>query len=266
VRLFLVDGWTLSRPPAPGDTVALGREESRHLVTVLRAGPGEPIRLADGRGRFLDGVIARAVAAGAAVTVTAVREDPRETRPPRLELACALVKGQHFEWVLEKATELGVHAVRPLLAERGVVRPGPLRRRRWEALLRAATKQAGRAYLPRLHEPIAVAALVSGLSDTRLFYGEEEARRPEDHPAAASPRGLAALGVDDLLARPGPPCATLLWAVGPEGGWSDAERDLLSAAGCAVRLGPHRLRTETAALAGLFVLQGLRERLAPAAS
>jgi 16S rRNA (uracil1498-N3)-methyltransferase len=255
VRLFLLDGRSLSRPPEAGDVVTLDPEESRHLVSVLRARPGDPIQLADGRGRYLDGVVARASAAGATVTLTAARDDPWETAGPRLELACALVKGQRFEWALEKAVELGAHAIQPLLAERGVVLPGLMRRRRWASLLRAATKQAGRSFVPELGEPVALAALVAHLGDKRLFYGEEEARRGDDPARATAPEGpLGAIG----------PCAALVWTVGPEGGWSDGERALLAAAGTPVRLGPHRLRTETAAMAGLVLLQSARERLAAA--
>lgn len=271
MRLFLVDDD--AGAIEAGATVRLGAAETRHLVTVLRAVPGSPVHLADGRGRFLEGELLAAEGGRARIAVRTVRSDPAETRPPRLWLACGVVKGARQEWALEKAVELGAHAVQPLRCERAVVAPGAGRQERWRAIVRAAAKQAGRALVPEVLPPRTLAEFLAGLHETAVYYGEEAARGAADGVAAdaAADGAAAALALDAVLAggglAAGRPPAALVWAVGPEGGWSGGERRQLIAAGAVpVRLGPHRLRTETAAAAGLAALQALRERLAGARS
>lgn len=284
MRLFLLDDD--AGAIEAGATVRLDAGETRHLVTVLRAVPGSPVHLADGRGRFLAGELLAVEGGRARIAVRAVRSDPAETRPPRLWLACGVVKGARQEWALEKAVELGAHAVQPLRCERAVVAPGAGRQERWRTIVRAAAKQAGRALVPELLPPRTLAEFLAGLGEAAVYYGEEAARGAPDAAANGAADGAAdavardgapgapvvvaaALALDAVLAGGGlaaeRPLAALVWAVGPEGGWSDGERRQLIAAGAVpVRLGPHRLRTETAAAAGLVALQALRERLADA--
>ena len=288
MRLFLLDDD--AGAIEAGATVRLDAGETRHLVTVLRAVAGSPVHLADGRGRFLAGELLAVEGGRARIAVRAVRPDPAETRPPRLWLACGVVKGARQEWALEKAVELGAHAVQPLRCERAVVAPGAGRQERWRTIVRAAAKQAGRALVPALLPPRTLAEFLAGLGEAAVYYGEEAARGAPDAAASGAADGAAdgaanaaardgapgapvvvaaALALDAVLAGGGlaverPPPA-LVWAVGPEGGWSDSERRQLIAAGAVpVRLGPYRLRTETAAAAGLVALQALRERLADA--
>jgi len=235
-----------SRPPRAGDRVTLDPEETRHLRTVLRGGRDAELVLVDGRGLRMT---ARA-AAGAGpdvLEILTVRTDPGETAPPRLVLACAMVKGRRFEWVLEKAVELGAHAVVPLRTERGVVEAGGGRRSRWESILKSALKQSGRATLPDLPPPAAPDEVLAGAAGEPVLYG-------------AVPGEAAAVPWTDLLAEvPSATPASLTLLVGPEGGWSDGERTRLEAGGARpVGLGPHVLRTETAALVGLAALQALR--------
>jgi 16S rRNA (uracil1498-N3)-methyltransferase len=261
LRLFLLEESDAARPPRPGDRVRLGADESHHLARVLRTPPGAPVRLADGHGRFVDGELVALRDGRAEVAVLAVRDDPRELRPPRLELACAVVKGARFDGGLEKAVELGAHAVRPLRTARAVVDPGEGRHARWAAVVRAAAKQSGRSLVPVVHPVADFAVGLAALAGARLFYGEEASR--EAVPGAGDAPG-AALGVAQLIALGGG-VATLAWLVGPEGGWSDGERAALAAAGARpVRLGPHVLRTETAVAAGLVLLQAAREAAAGA--
>ncbi len=257
MRLFLLPAGAAGTSPGPGDEVVLGADETHHLTRVLRAAAGAPVLLADGSGRFLDGELVAVRGGRAVVRVRAVRDDPWERDGPRIVLACGLVKGPRFTWALEKAVELGAHAIRPLRTARAVIDPGEGRQGRWEAVVRAAAKQAGRSLVPEVHGVDTLAGCLAALPGARLFYGEEEARR--DAPdGAGAPR--PALDAPALL-RAGVAARDLLvWVVGPEGGWTDAERRLLSEAGAAaVRLGPHRLRTETAVAAGLVLLQALRE-------
>jgi 16S rRNA (uracil1498-N3)-methyltransferase len=150
--------------------------------------------------------------------------------------------------VLEKAVELGAHRIVPLRTERGVVAARPGRESRWRTLLVSALKQSGRALLPELAPAADLAALLAEEPGGPLLFG-------------AVPGEAAAVAWTELLApapRPLPPTLTLL--VGPEGGWTPAERAAMAAHGArAVGLGPHVLRTETAAVAGLAALQALRQ-------
>jgi 16S rRNA (uracil1498-N3)-methyltransferase len=163
-------------------------------------------------------------------------------------LGCAVVKGRRFEWVLEKAVELGAHRIVPLRTERGVVTARPGKQSRWQSLLVAALKQSGRALLPELAPTAELGDLLDEGRPGLTLFG-------------SVPGETEAVPWTDLLhpvPRPLPPRLTLL--VGPEGGWTPAERGLLREGGArAVGLGPHVLRTETAAVAGLAALQALRQ-------
>ena len=256
MRLFLLPAGA-AVTPAPGDEFTLGADETHHLTRVLRAAPGAAVLLADGRGRFLDGELVAVRGGRAVVAVRAVRDDPWERDGPRLVLACGLVKGPRFTWALEKAVELGAHAIRPLRTGRAVIDPGEGRLGRWEAVVRAAAKQAGRSLVPEVHPADTLAGCLAALPGARLFYGEEETRRESP---GGGPDGRPTLDAAALLQDGAAERDVLVWVVGPEGGWTDAERQALVAAGAAaVRLGPHRLRTETAAAAGLVLLQAVRE-------
>lgn len=241
-------------PPLPGDVVDLDREESHHLQGVLRGAGSRDWCLVDGLGRRYT---ARAVGSGRdpRFEIIGVEVDPREEAGPRLTLACAVVKGRHFELVIEKAVELGAHRLLPLVTERGVIEPGSGRRTRWEAILRSALKQSGRCRLPELGEPVSLSAALAACAGDRLHAGCAPAERDLLPPA----RGAAA----------GSPVATDRFAlfIGPEGGWTPAEAAQLAAAGARpLDLGPFTLRTETAAIAGLAVLRALAGAPDPAGS
>jgi 16S rRNA (uracil1498-N3)-methyltransferase len=279
LHFFLLDVQPQRQLPGVGDVVLLSAEESHHLFHVLRGGRTDPVNLIDGNGRYYRGVLLGKQNRCARLRIDAAWDDPGEVCEPRLALACALVKGRHFEWALEKATELGVHVIWPLRTERSVVLPGEGRQQRWLGLLRAALKQSGRSYLPRLQPVIDLRACLEKLHEALVVYGD--VADPAGDNNAITPTSVRALLEEDYLAaqpeggaaaapagggRTGVASAPpfLAWVVGPEGGWSDDERHLLSSSGArAVSLGPHRLRTETAAVAGLSLLQVLRERWLP---
>lgn len=232
-------------PPRPGARVVLDREESHHALTVLRRAERDPVALVDGEGGRFTARLADRDGKLAVLEILTSAHDESEVAAPRLCLACGVVKGRHWEWVLEKSVELGVHRLVPLLTEHGVVEPREGRRERWLAVMRAALKQSHRAWLPELDEPATLAAFLKERPAGPLWFG-------------AVP--------DERLAEPAEPAAPaaaawLTAAVGPEGGWSSAERAALLGSGAEVLdLGPHVLRTETAAAASLVVLQGLRRR------
>jgi 16S rRNA (uracil1498-N3)-methyltransferase len=214
--------------PAPGPATLRG-EVAHHLATVLRVRAGERLVLGDGHGRQSEAEVLRVQARAVAVTVA-----PSAAVPPlplRLHLAFAPPRLLRAEWLFEHGTEVGVAVFRPLLTER--TRPQAGRIDRWRKLVRAAAGQCDRAHLPEVHEPCPLAQFL-------------------DEPALPPRRLLAAPGA------PPPPAVAageLVLLVGPEGGFAEAEQQLVSARGFApVGLGPLVLRTETAAVVGAALL------------
>ena len=248
--------------PAPGERVALDPAESRHLVRVLRARPGDTVWLTDGAGHRCRARLETADPAAAALLVEAVAREAAELARPRLVLACGIVRDQRFTWALEKAVEVGAHAVVPLLTARGVVAPRGGKADRWRRHLAEAVKQSGRAWLPELAAPRTLADWLADAGDTTcVLFGLSRLRRSSD-PGSGEPWWEARELPQRLAADPrARAAARWAWVVGPEGGWRDDEVALLRRHGRAVRLGPHRLRTETAAVAGLVWLAAARERL-----
>ena len=229
--LFLVDAL-----PA-GDDAVLDGPEGRHAATVKRLRAGEGLLLADGRGG-----LAHAVVTTVAKDALQLEIVDRRTLPapaPRVLLAQALVKGDRGELAVELATEAGVDAVLPWRAARCVARweTGPRGEKalaRWRTAAREAAKQARRAWVPTVEEPVTTTALAGRVAAVRAALVLHE----------SATDGLATV---DL-----PADGDLLLVVGPEGGIADDELDALVAAGArAVRLGPEVLRASTAAAVAL---------------
>lgn len=226
-----------------GDLV-LGASARGHLVRVLRLGAGDRVVVFDGAGREADGVIQ---AVGGQRVQIAVESLRRIQRPagPRLRLLAGLLKADKMEWVVQKATELGVDEILPVATTRSVMRLDEDRSaRRHERLCRIsreAARQSGRPFVPRLHP-------VHSLEDALARVGEQdrgfvlwESERPDRG------RGLARK-LDDV--PPGARSVVLL--VGPEGGLTSEEVALGRARGMEVAsLGAAILRAETAALAAV---------------
>lgn len=240
--------------PLPGDQVSLDRDESHHLFTVLRGGRDPELELVDGRGHRMTGRLCGREGKTAQVEILTMTIDQEEFREPRLAVACAVVKGKRFEWALEKAVELGAHDFIPLETDHGVIDPRQAKRERWRTIMTSALKQSGRSWLPVLSEPLPVMDVLDRCSGGPVYFGAS----PED---GAAIQGGAPFwtGILDEGKGGAPVQITLL--IGPEGGWSAAEISQLSQAGArSFSMGPHVLRTETAALAGLTILQALRDR------
>lgn len=213
--------------PAISDGVLLVEgEEHRHL-TVARAQAGEPVEVFDGAGTVWPGVVIRTTRAGTAIRVGPARRVPASGTA--IVLAQAVIRNAAFDWILEKAVELGVARVVPFRAERSN-ETGRGRERRWERILVAATKQSKQYRVPDL-EPL------------RSF---EEVLRIE----AASKVVFSEHGGGKLKAAlQGAP---VLCLVGPEGGWTPPELELIEHAGFrSVHFGQRVLRAETAALVGV---------------
>lgn len=198
-----------------GPVVALAPEADHHLRRVLRLRDGAPVSVTDGRGATADAVLgSRGLEVGAWSVSPA---------PPRVVLWAAIGKGSRFDLVVEKATELGVAAIRPLLCARGE-RHEP-RAQRWAAIARSAVEQSRGAWLPEVGEPVALEDALAAARGVLL------------HPGAGGGAPLI------MAARP---CHV---AVGPEGGFTDSEVEMAFDSEWNVcGLGPRVLRTETAAL------------------
>ncbi len=216
--------------------------EAHHMVKVFRARPGEVVGLFDGTGRRWRGVVACV-----GTTVRVERLEPLPENEPSLEihLVQAVPKGERWEWILEKGTELGVSVFHPVVTRRTVVRvprhKAAARQGRWQRIAEAAVRQCERGRIPRV-EPLRDLA---GALQTLGPPGSDERRIVwSERSGCALPAGP----------EPGPRRVVL--AVGPEGGWDPEELGCLERAGFVrAGLGPRILRSETAALVGVAVVQ-----------
>jgi 16S rRNA (uracil1498-N3)-methyltransferase len=228
-----------------GDRASLAGEELRHARSVLRLSKGDEATLLDGAGGIYR---ARFLGSGRSDGEMEIISCALEPPPPlAITLALALLKGDRFEWALQKACELGAAGFIPLVCERGEARPSrgcaageDTRLARWRRIAAAACKQSGRARFPIISPPLPLSGLAPSAFARTVVLWEEEAARPLG----------AALGEG--------PLASVLLVVGPEGGFSPREMESLTAGGAvAARLGPRVLRAETAAVAGAALVQYL---------
>jgi 16S rRNA (uracil1498-N3)-methyltransferase len=224
----------------PGTRVALRGSAASHVTRVLRLRPGDALTLFNGRGGEYPGSIDKSHAGEVTVAVGEERTVERES-PVALTLAQGVSRGERMDLVVQKATELGVSCIVPLLTERSVVRLDVQQAARkvahWRGIAIAACEQSGRNRVPEVATPLALREFVrdAARAGARLLLS----------PAAP-------LRLDDVP----PPVTQATVLIGPEGGLSESEEQLARAAGFTpVRLGPRVLRTETAAIAALTLLQ-----------
>lgn len=233
----------LSLPLPPTGACVVAGEPAHRIARVLRLRPGDTVRLFDGSGREVETIIGQ-VRPGA-VTVSIIAELPPEAPEPQLHLYQALIRPNRYEWLLEKATELGATTITPVITERCQVRAtelGRARAARWSRIVAEAAEQCGRRTLPRLGEPQLLAAALTEASGLLLLPWEAERIR-------AAPLGEA-------LGRQHPRPDTVSILIGPEGGFTRLEAEAALARGALpVSLGRRVLRAETAALAALAITQ-----------
>jgi 16S rRNA (uracil1498-N3)-methyltransferase len=218
-------------PPENFDrqSVALDAEEARHLRDALRLRAGDEAFVFDGAGREFRCVVAEKATLNLLEEVAPAQPES----PLALTLGAALLKGEKFDLVVQKATELGVARVMPLVTQRADVRDGARRVERWRRVALAAAKQAGRAVVPEIAECANFADVLAQRWPARVMFAE---------------RGGAALPLTQATAA----CAL----VGPEGGWADEEIAAARDEGWQiVTLGGRILRAETAALVAVTLLQ-----------
>jgi len=231
-------------PLSPDTVLRLPPGPAQHLARVLRLGAGAALRLFDGRGGEHAGVI-EAVHRDQ-VTVRVGAHDPVERESPlQIVLLQGLARGEKMDLVLQKATELGVTAIVPVQMARSTVRldanQAEAKRRHWQSVVISACEQCGRNTVPQVSMPQAFAQALSATAAHRLILAPEE----------------SALGIAEWMATAGlEQGQRVALLVGPEGGFDAAEVAAATAAGFVTcRLGPRVLRTETAGLATLAILQ-----------
>jgi 16S rRNA (uracil1498-N3)-methyltransferase len=225
---------------APAAELALPEAAAAHVARVLRLGAGDPITLFDGTGMDFP---ARILAAGKrSVTVTVGAGVPVANESPlAITLLQGIGRGPRMDLVLQKATELGVQSIHPLTTSRTVVRldadRSDQRMGHWQRILVSAAEQCGRSRLPALAAPADLATALDAVAHLPWRFVLDPTAPP------GLPSGFAGAGAVAVL-------------VGPEGGLAPEEHARVRAAGfVGLRLGPRILRTETAPLAALSVLQ-----------
>jgi 16S rRNA (uracil1498-N3)-methyltransferase len=221
-------------PLGAGASVELDAGQVNYLGNVMRLGAGEHVLLFDGvSGEW----IARIADAGRKRMTLAVEDRTREReKVPDCWLAFAPVKRAQTDWLVEKATELGIARLLPVVTQRTIVERVKLERLR--AIAIEAAEQCSRTSVPGIDDPLPLASFLKGQAARTLYFADE---------AGGEPAAKAF--------KPGP--ATIL--TGPEGGFTDEERAAIRAApgAVAISLGPRILRAETAALAAVTTYMAL---------
>lgn len=216
-------------------SVTLTADEARHLREVLRLKPGDAVSVFDGEGKEFRARVAQARREFAELELDEEIAPASPESPLRITLAVALLKGEKFDLVVQKATELGVTKIVPLMTRFADIKlrdesDASKRVVRWQRIALEAAKQSGRAVVPEVSLPVAVSSV---FSEGCLLFSEREGH------------GLTQIDTDRVTA-----------IVGSEGGWADEELEQARAAGAQiVTLGGRILRAETAAITVTALLQ-----------
>jgi 16S rRNA (uracil1498-N3)-methyltransferase len=226
-RRLLVDSLTVGRIQLPAD-------QAHHARDVLRLGVGDEVELFTADGQLAAGRIAEVSTAGVTVAVAKIRT---QRAGLALTIASAVPKGARADWMIEKLSELGVARFVPLMTERSVVHPeGKNKIDRWQRLAAEAAKQSRRAGVMKIEPLTPVEVMLTTTSGLAAYLSTA--------PGALPPSSIFHS-----------PSSSLTLLIGPEGGWSDAERTAFAARDLTpLTLGATILRVETAAIAAAAVV------------
>jgi 16S rRNA (uracil1498-N3)-methyltransferase len=218
-------------------------EDARHLTRVLRVEPGQQYEISDNHAAYLAEI---AEARGERVVFRIIEPLPAPHPQAPITLLASIVKFDRFEWIVEKSTELGVERIVPVAAtrtEKGLFDASGKRTERWLRIARESSQQSRRVRMPAILPAVRFDRAIAETAEYRCLLDEGF---PD---VTQAPPLLATLPTERTAADR---IAVLL---GPEGGWTDAERQLAVASGWrAASLGPNILRTETAAVAAIAIL------------
>lgn len=233
-------------------TATIVGAQAEHLARVLRAEPGMEADVVAG-GHVFHAQITTVALAGedSEVRFNLLAELLADPALP-VTLVMAIYKFDRMEWAIEKATELGVAAVAPVVAQRTdkhLVQAATKRAERWRRIALEASQQARRSDVPSIHDPVSLVQYVRMPSaSTRIVLAEQERTT------------TLRFSVEEAIAAAREDAPALEIALGPEGGWAPAEEALFDANGWrAASLGPRILRAETAAIAALAVVASCLE-------
>ena len=231
----------IEQPLAVGSEIALPEDVAAHLLRVLRLQAGDACVLFNGDGHDYDARISALGKRDARAQIVDVRHLDNES-PLRITLLQGIARGEKMDWILQKATELGVARILPVMSERSEVKLDAQRADKrlahWRGIVVSACEQSGRATVPEIAAPQALAQAAAQRAG-RGFILDPFA---DDTLSSLHDTGLRECTI----------------AIGPEGGWSPRDREQLIAAGYeGLRLGPRVLRTETAGIAAIAALQAL---------
>ena len=229
-------------------TATLVGAQAEHMPRVLRAQPGMEADVVAGGHVFHAQV---AAVAGDEVRFNLIAELEADPALP-VTLVMAVYKFDHMEWAIEKATELGVAAVAPVIArrtEKHLAEAAAKRVQRWRRIVHDAAQQSRRSDVPLIHDPVPLAVRLREASEaTRIVLAEQERTTTLRH------------ALEEALVAAEEETPTLEIAIGPEGGWAPEEEALFDANGWrTVSLGPRILRAETAAIVSLAVVASYLE-------
>jgi 16S rRNA (uracil1498-N3)-methyltransferase len=233
-------------------SLTLSAEETRHARDVLRLQSGDEVFVFDGVGREFQCSVERIARTAAELSVIAEVEPARPESPLNLTLAIALLKGEKFDLVIQKTTELGVKRIVPLETERGDVRlrdgdSAQKRLTRWRRIALEAAKQTGRAYVPEIEAPLAFNLMLSSAGENKRISTKVTCLMFSERGGKSLSEATNSFGLQRK---------EIVALVGPEGGWTDDEIELArESAWEIVTLGGRMLRAETAGIAVVALLQ-----------
>lgn len=226
---------------AVGKTVELEGQAVHYLSRVLRLSEGDVVTLFNGNGEEYSGVV-REIHPKRALVSLSDKRDPKTESPLKITLAQAISRGDRMDYTVQKAAELGVHAIQPLFTERVAVRLDDKRRVKrlahWQGVVTSACEQSGRVLVPQVLEPLSLADWLASDGHVQKLVLDPDAGT-----------SLSTCTVDHH---------SISLLVGPEGGFSHREIDVVTAQGVTgVSMGPRILRTESAGPAAIALLQAL---------
>jgi 16S rRNA (uracil1498-N3)-methyltransferase len=233
-----------------GSVVELPRETGAHLAKVLRARSGDEVVLFNGDGREFTGAVEKVQGSRVSASIGAARTIDRES-PFQLTLVQCVPRGDRMDFIVQKATELGVVRIIPVLSQRSVVRldegQAASKQLHWRAVAVSACEQCGRNRLPSVAAPQPLlnylGALEQANESLRLVLEPERARRTERSTQSIDIASSQSVSLAEI-------------AIGPEGGFAPEELEAFDLSSFSrLGLGPRVLRTETAAIAAIVVLQ-----------
>ena len=228
-RLFFVSGIQSGHAELRG-------EEAKHLSRVLRVEPGQVYEISDNQQKYLARV---SEAQKEFVRFEVLEKLPTERETPEIHLYAAIIKFEHFEWGIEKATELGVDRIVPVQSarsENGLDKAVDKRLERWRRIALESSQQSRRVFLPELTTVMRFRDVVRKAEGQKVFLDEKRE--------------------SGLLRELPKETSTISLLIGPEGGWTDEERSMAASSGwSSASLGPRVLRAETAWMASLAILR-----------